>query len=169
MLNWDNGDISTGKLVKIYCAYIWCSIVYTDLGLYQQFKSYRIQNSRHFRLLSNFPELFKADLNSKDFSRKPSKFKYFSSLCEPWSTLWTDTTQSIHRSYFIISIMRYYSVESIWSGSKLFNSVSWEIYPPFLSSADLKKNQLFWKILSEIPPVCVKQFGSRSGPTFSKA
>ena len=35
------------------------------------------------RLLSDFPVLFKADLIFKDFSRKPSKFKYFSSLCEP--------------------------------------------------------------------------------------
>ena len=35
------------------------------------------------RLLSGFPVLFKADLIFKDFSRKPSKFKYFSSLCEP--------------------------------------------------------------------------------------
>ena len=30
-----------------------------------------------------FPVLFKAYLFFKDFSRKPSKFKYFSSLCEP--------------------------------------------------------------------------------------
>ena len=36
--------------------------------------------SRH---LSDFPVLFKADIIFKDFSRKPSKFKYFSSLCEP--------------------------------------------------------------------------------------
>ena len=35
------------------------------------------------RLLRDFPVLFKADLIFKDFSRKPSKFKYFSSLCEP--------------------------------------------------------------------------------------
>ena len=35
------------------------------------------------RLLGDFPVLFKADLIFKDFSRKPSKFKYFSSLCEP--------------------------------------------------------------------------------------
>ena len=35
------------------------------------------------RLLSDFPVLFKADLIFKDFSRKPSKFKYFSSLYEP--------------------------------------------------------------------------------------
>ena len=36
------------------------------------------------RLLSDFSVLFKADLIFKDFSRKPTKFKYFSSLCEPW-------------------------------------------------------------------------------------
>ena len=35
------------------------------------------------RLLSDFPVLFKADLIFKDFSRKPSYFKNFSSLCEP--------------------------------------------------------------------------------------
>ena len=35
-------------------------------------------------LLSDFPLLSKADLIFKDFSRKPSKFKYFSSLSEPW-------------------------------------------------------------------------------------
>ena len=35
------------------------------------------------RLLSDFLVLFKADLIFKDFSRKPSKFKDFSSLCEP--------------------------------------------------------------------------------------
>ena len=35
------------------------------------------------RPLNDFPVLFKADLIFKDFSRKPSKFKYFSSLCEP--------------------------------------------------------------------------------------
>ena len=36
-----------------------------------------------FKLFSDFPVLFKADLIFKDFSRKPSKLKYFSSLCEP--------------------------------------------------------------------------------------
>ena len=36
------------------------------------------------RLLSDFPVLFKADLIVEDFLGKPSKFKYFSSLCEPW-------------------------------------------------------------------------------------
>ena len=35
-------------------------------------------------LLSDFQVLFKADLIFKDFSRKSSKFKYFSSLCEPF-------------------------------------------------------------------------------------
>ena len=37
------------------------------------------------RLLSDFPLLFKVDLIFKDFSRKPSKLKYFSSVCEPLS------------------------------------------------------------------------------------
>ena len=32
----------------------------------------------------NFPVLFKAYFIFKDFSRKPSKFKFFSSRCEPW-------------------------------------------------------------------------------------
>ena len=32
--------------------------------------------------LSDFPVLFKADLIFKEFSRKLSKFEYFSSLCE---------------------------------------------------------------------------------------
>ena len=33
--------------------------------------------------MSDFPGLFKANFNFKDFSRKTSKFKYFSSLCKP--------------------------------------------------------------------------------------
>ena len=44
------------------------------------------ENSRNeglSRPFSDIPVLFKADLIFKDFSRKPSKFKYFSSLCEP--------------------------------------------------------------------------------------
>ena len=35
------------------------------------------------RNLSDYPVVFKEDLIFKDFSRKPSKLKYFSSLCEP--------------------------------------------------------------------------------------
>ena len=35
------------------------------------------------RPLSDFPVLFKADVFFKDFSRKPSKFKFVSSLCDP--------------------------------------------------------------------------------------
>ena len=51
---------------------------YTDLGLQKivEFKDFS-------RLLSDFPVLFKADLIFNDFSRKPTKFKHFSSLCEP--------------------------------------------------------------------------------------
>ena len=58
---------------------------YNELGLYQLCKALqKIAEFKDFsRLLSGFPVLFKADLIFKDFSRKPSKFKYFSSLCEP--------------------------------------------------------------------------------------
>ena len=58
---------------------------YTDLGLYQQcLVLQKIVEFKDFsRLLSDFPVLFKADLIFKDFSRKASKFKYFSSLCNP--------------------------------------------------------------------------------------
>ena len=58
---------------------------YTDLDLYQQCSVLqKIKKIKDFsRLFSAFSVLFKADLIFKDFSRKPSKFKYFSSLCEP--------------------------------------------------------------------------------------
>ena len=58
----------------------------SDLYLYQQCSV--LQKKDEFkdfsRPFSDFPVLFKADLIFKDTSRKPSKFKYFSSLCEPW-------------------------------------------------------------------------------------
>ena len=58
---------------------------YNDLGLYQLcLVLQKIVEFKDFsRLLSDFPVLFKADLIFKDFSRKPSKLKYFSSLFEP--------------------------------------------------------------------------------------
>ena len=58
---------------------------FTDSDRYKQcFVLQKIVELKDFsRLLSNFPVLFKADLIFKDFSRKPSKFKYFSILCEP--------------------------------------------------------------------------------------
>ena len=66
---------------------------YTDLDLYQQW--YILQKIEEFKdfsgHLSDVPVLFKAYLIFKDFSRKPSKFKYFSSLCEPcngWNINW---------------------------------------------------------------------------------
>ena len=56
-----------------------------DLDLYQQcYVLQKIEEFKDFsRHLSDFPVLFKAYLIFKDFSRKPSKFKYFSSLCKP--------------------------------------------------------------------------------------
>ena len=58
---------------------------YTDLDLYQQCEALqKMEEFKDFsRLLSDFPVLFNADLIFKEFSRKPSKFKYFSSLCDP--------------------------------------------------------------------------------------
>ena len=58
---------------------------YTDLDLYQQCSVLqKIEEFKDFsRPFSDFPVLFKAALIFKDFSRKPSKFKYFSSLWEP--------------------------------------------------------------------------------------
>ena len=70
---------------------------YADLDLYQkclvlqkieEFKSF----SRH---LSDFPVLFKAHLFFNDFLRSPSKFKYFSSLCEPCNNI-SSTDSVIH-------------------------------------------------------------------------
>ena len=58
---------------------------YTDLGLYQLWLVLQklVEFKDFSRLLIDFPVLFKADLIFKDFSRKPSNFKYISSLCEP--------------------------------------------------------------------------------------
>ena len=52
--------------------------IYTDLGLQKivEFKDFS-------RLLSGCKVIFKTDLIFNDFSRKPSKFKYFSSVWEP--------------------------------------------------------------------------------------
>ena len=57
----------------------------TDLDLYQQrYVLQKIEEFKDFsRHLSDFPLLFKTSFIFKDFSRKPSKFKYFLSLCEP--------------------------------------------------------------------------------------
>ena len=58
---------------------------YTDLGLYQQCQALQkiVEFKDVSRLLSDFPVLFTADLIFKDFSRKLSILKYFSSLWEP--------------------------------------------------------------------------------------
>ena len=56
---------------------------YTDLGLYQLCEVLqKIGEFKDFsRILSDFPVLSNADLIFKDFSRKPSKFKYLHSQC----------------------------------------------------------------------------------------
>ena len=55
---------------------------YTDLGL-QKIVIFKDKS----RLLSDFPVLFKADLIFNDFSRKPSKFKYFQACANPANCL----------------------------------------------------------------------------------
>ena len=59
--------------------------IFNDLGLYQIRPTENSRIQGFSRLLSDFPVLFKTYVTFKDFSRKPSKFKYFSSLCEPCS------------------------------------------------------------------------------------
>ena len=83
--------------MKLFCLYLVQHLLhrikaqqfYTDLDLYQQCKVLqKIEEFKDFsRPLSDFPVLFKADLIFKDFSRKPSKFKYFSSLCKPCKSM----------------------------------------------------------------------------------
>ena len=82
--------MSTGKLVfflfgAAYAApnigttiLYWLRSLSTVLRVLQKIEEFKDFS----RLMSYFPVLFKADLIFKDFSRKPSKFKYFSSLCQ---------------------------------------------------------------------------------------
>ena len=49
-----------------------------------------------------FPVLFKADLIFKDFSRKPSKFKYFSSLCEPCTLFDQEASKTFQQMTFVV-------------------------------------------------------------------
>ena len=74
---------------------------HNDLGLYQLCQGLqKIVEFKDFsRLLSDIPVLFKADL-TEDFSRKPSKFKYFSSLCEPCKFDIYSTTKETHQLLF---------------------------------------------------------------------
>ena len=57
------------------------------------------------RLLSDVPALFKADLIFKDFSKKPTKFKYFSSLCEPRDQMAALLKTADHDPQFFINII----------------------------------------------------------------
>ena len=54
------------------------------LSIYRATVLHKIEEFKDFsRLLSDFQILFKAYLIFTDFSKKPSRFKYFSSQCEP--------------------------------------------------------------------------------------
>ena len=83
MLDWDNEDISTGKLVKMIVPIFSAAYAAPNKGtaILYWFRSLSTvlsttENSRFqglFKFLSDFPVLFKTDLIFKDFSRKPSK------------------------------------------------------------------------------------------------
>ena len=77
---------------------------YTDLDVYQLcLVLQKIAEFKDFsRLLSDFPKLFKADLIFKDLTRKPSKFKYFSSLCEPFILI---NINSLHAGPFFMFLL----------------------------------------------------------------
>ena len=70
---------------------------YTDLGLYQlcQVIQKKVEFKDFSRLLNDFPVLLKAYLIFKEFSRKSSKFKYFSSLCKSCMTVYAQTRLSL--------------------------------------------------------------------------
>ena len=66
------------------------TILYSFRSLSTVLSLQKIEEFKDFsRPLSDFLVLFKADLIFKDFSRKRSKFKYFSSLCEPWDSIFS--------------------------------------------------------------------------------
>ena len=81
------------SIIKLLCLYLVQHLLHqikahqfaTNLDVYQEcYVLQKIEGFKDFsRNLSDFPVLFKAYLIFKDFSRKPSKFEYFSSLCEP--------------------------------------------------------------------------------------
>ena len=117
---------------------------YTDLGLYQQClvqqKIVKIQGlSKAFEC---FPVLFKADFIFKDFSRKPSKFKYFSSLCKPCNrtmklklTVSTDLAQHAKQVSCVFHWLseRLYSY-SLYRGTYISDHLIWNLLNEPLAS-----------------------------------
>ena len=71
---------------------------YTDLDLYQQCSVLqKIEEFKDFsRPFSDFPVHFKADLIFKDFSRKSSKFKYFSNPANTPTNLFSIKPVQLH-------------------------------------------------------------------------
>ena len=131
MLDWDNGETSTCVLensIKLLCLYLVLHLLhqikaqhfYTDLNLYQQcLFLQKIEEFKDFsRPLNDFPVLFKAYLFFKDFLRKPSKFKYFRSLCKPWNN-WVITCD-FQQCCILTSV---YSYEPLQPPFKLRNSI----------------------------------------------
>ena len=93
MLDWDNGEISTRKEYEIVVPLFGAAFAAPNKGsttILYWFRSLstvlsstenrRIQGL--FKTLEWFSSIFQGRFNFH--GRKPSKFKYFSSMCEPW-------------------------------------------------------------------------------------
>ena len=86
MLDWDHGLINEIVVLSFGAAFAapnkGTTILYWFRSLLTVLSSTENREFKYFsRPLSDFPVFFKADLIFKDFSRRSSKFKYFSSLC----------------------------------------------------------------------------------------
>ena len=112
---------------------------YTDLALYPQYKVLQkiVEFEDFSRLLSDFPVLYKADSIFKDFSRKPSKFKYFSCMCEPCTVIQSTSLPKVW--HFILSL--FHSQHSDKTDQPLLNVVAWN--EPFWFDV-LSPSQQLW-------------------------
>ena len=95
-----------------------------------------------FKALSHMPIHFKADLIFKDFSRKPSKFKYFSSLCKPCRTWVKVPNYHIHGRKFKISKYSNHGFNTLQVEYhiKISKSIDYRIYMYIYNRKDLSQN-----------------------------
>ena len=118
---------------------------YTDLDSYQQcWVLQKIVEFMDFSWpLSDFRVLFKADLIFNDFSSKPSKFKYYSSLCEPCilthrGKWWCNVAQIIE--FYLPSLVAYMS--GLVCLSHITNNIDPDQSSLIIFFASMKKSNL---------------------------
>ena len=86
MLDWDNGEISTRKIsIKLLYIYL-VQQFYSDLDLYQLIPTEN-RTQGLFKTFAGFSSNFQGIFNFQRFSRKLSKFEYFSNPSEPCTKL----------------------------------------------------------------------------------